>query len=52
MSTATMDQALAGSPDKLGDVLLGLAEDQWFDRKSARVKPLLPACLSETGSGC
>ena len=34
-----MDQALAQSPDRRGDALLGLAEDQWFDRKSARVKP-------------
>jgi len=39
MRAATMDQALAQSPDKRGDALLGLAEDQWFDRKSARVKP-------------
>ena len=34
-----MDQALVQSPDKRGDALLGLAEDQWFDRKSARAKP-------------
>lgn len=34
-----MGQALARSPDRRGDALLDLAEDQWFDRKSARVKP-------------
>ena len=39
MSTYTMDQALAQSPDRRGNALLGLAEGQWFDRKSARVKP-------------
>ncbi len=39
MSTDTMDQALAQSPDRRGNALLGLAEGQWFDRKSARVKP-------------
>lgn len=37
MSTATVEQAMKLSPDKVGDRLLAIPEDQWFDRKSARV---------------
>lgn len=37
MYTVAVEQALAQDPARRGDALLGLAEDQWFDRKSARV---------------
>ena len=37
MSTVAVEQALAESPHKRGDALLSIPEDQWFDRKSARV---------------
>lgn len=37
MSTTTVAQALALSPAERGKALLAVAEDQWFDRKSARV---------------
>jgi ATP-dependent DNA helicase RecG len=39
MSTVTVEQALAEHPDLIGPRLLALHEDQWFDRKSARVRP-------------
>lgn len=39
MSTVAVEQALAQDPAHRGDSLLGLPEDQWFDRKSARVGP-------------
>src|SRR5687767_12766222 len=31
--------ALAASPAEVGSALLALPEDQWFDRKSARISP-------------
>jgi ATP-dependent DNA helicase RecG len=37
MSTVTVEQALAAPPAKIGEQLLRLTEDQWFDKKSARV---------------
>lgn len=37
MSTAAVEQALAQHPDRCGDALLGVPEDQWFERKSARI---------------
>lgn len=33
-------EALALPPDEVGDALLILREDQWFDRKSARTSPV------------
>ncbi|MGH3848178.1 MAG: AlbA family DNA-binding domain-containing protein, partial [Pseudonocardiaceae bacterium] len=39
MSTVAAEQALALAPEERGQALLGLREDQWFDRKSARVAP-------------
>src|SRR5690349_22995886 len=39
MSTAAVAAALAAPPEQVGAALLGLAEDQWFDRKSIRVSP-------------
>ena len=39
MSTVAVEQALAKSPGQRGDALLSIPEDQWFDRKSARVAP-------------
>lgn len=37
MSTVAAEQALGRSPEDRGQALLELHEDQWFDRKSARV---------------
>lgn len=37
MSTTVVERALAASPAEVGPALLSLPEDQWFDRKSARV---------------
>ena len=37
MTTGAVERALGGRYDRLGNELLGLPEDQWFDRKSARV---------------
>jgi ATP-dependent DNA helicase RecG len=39
MSVKQVDAALALPAEKTGAALLGLPEDQWFDRKSARVLP-------------
>jgi ATP-dependent DNA helicase RecG len=39
MSSATIERALAQPPDIAGGLLLAAHEDQWFDRKSARIKP-------------
>lgn len=36
MPSGATERALARSADGIGPALLGLAEDQWFDRKSAR----------------
>jgi ATP-dependent DNA helicase RecG len=37
MSTVQVAQALALPPDQRGQALLGLPENQWFDRKSRRI---------------
>lgn len=34
-----MDSALQEAPSEVGRRLLAVAEDQWFDRKSARIRP-------------
>jgi ATP-dependent DNA helicase RecG len=39
MSTVEVEQALASPPEQLGQRLVELTEDQWFDRKSSRVAP-------------
>jgi ATP-dependent DNA helicase RecG len=39
MSTVQVEQALAANPEELGPAVLALREDQWFDRKSARIAP-------------
>ncbi|MGH9046036.1 MAG: ATP-binding protein [Acidimicrobiales bacterium] len=39
MPTVAAEQALAQPPDHRGLRLLDLREDQWFDRKSNRIKP-------------
>ncbi len=45
MPSADVDKALALPPDEVADALLGLPEDQWFERKSARIKQ---AALGDT----
>lgn len=37
MSTTSVEQVLAGPAEMVGGALLDLPEDQWFDRKSARI---------------
>ncbi len=37
MSTVAVQQALAEPPAKLGEALMSISEDQWFERKGARV---------------
>lgn len=37
MNTGAVERAIGGRSDRRGTELLGLPEDQWFDRKSARV---------------
>jgi ATP-dependent DNA helicase RecG len=39
MSPAPADRALNAPPSEVGALLLDVPEDQWFDRKSARVDP-------------
>ena len=39
MGTVAVENALASGPDEIGDALLAISEDQWFDRKSARISP-------------
>lgn len=39
MASAAIDLALSARADRVGPLLLAAIEDQWFDRKSARVKP-------------
>jgi ATP-dependent DNA helicase RecG len=39
MPTGLVERALAAPPADVGDLLLELPEDQWFDRKSARIQP-------------
>lgn len=39
MSTVAVRQALAEPPSSRGEALLSLPEDQWFERKGARVAP-------------
>ena len=39
MTSAVVDRSLTLPPEQVGPALLALAEDQWFERKSARVSP-------------
>ena len=39
MTTVELSQALSTSADEIGPALLLVREEQWFDRKSARVAP-------------
>jgi ATP-dependent DNA helicase RecG len=39
MTTGVVERALTAPPDRIGAELLALPEDQWFDRKSARIAP-------------
>ena len=39
MSTVAVEQALALPANERGRILASISEDQWFDRKSARIKP-------------
>ncbi len=39
MSSAVIERALTEPPETIGGTLLVAAEDQWFDRKSSRIKP-------------
>lgn len=39
MTANEVDAALAAAPDDVGPALLALVEDQWFERKSARIAP-------------
>jgi ATP-dependent DNA helicase RecG len=39
MSTKEADKALNAPPEEVGQELLELSEDQWFERKSGRVEP-------------
>jgi len=37
MRTVAVEHALALGPAEIGPALLSIQEDQWFDRKSARI---------------
>lgn len=37
MTANEVDQALVAERDEVGDLLLSISEDQWFDRKSSRI---------------
>lgn len=39
MTTVELSQALDSPPDQIGEALTLVREDQWFDRKSARIAP-------------
>jgi ATP-dependent DNA helicase RecG len=39
MGTVAAEKALAAKPEEVGPALLALAEDQWLERKSARIAP-------------
>lgn len=39
MTANEVDTALASEPDSTGPALLAVVEDQWFERKSARIAP-------------
>lgn len=39
MSTVEAEKALNVAPDEVGQALLDLSEDQWFERKSSRIDP-------------
>lgn len=39
MTIVSLRHALDAPPDEAGEALLSVPEDQWFDRKSARVNP-------------
>ena len=38
MPPAQVERAMATSPDSVGPALAALNEDQWFERKSARIQ--------------
>lgn len=40
MTTVYAEQALRAPREEVGQALLDLAEDQWFERKSLRIKPV------------
>lgn len=40
MTANQVDAAFTASADEVGALLLALPEDQWFDRKSARIQPV------------
>ncbi len=40
MSTVQAEEALNAPPDEVGQELLDLDEDQWFERKSGRIDPV------------
>lgn len=50
MARVKVERALGHPPDLVGESLLQLAEDQWFDRKSVRISPRKLA-QSLTGMG-
>ncbi len=37
MSTVHVESALVAPPNEVGSILAGIPEDQWFERKSARI---------------
>jgi ATP-dependent DNA helicase RecG len=39
MSTIAVENALDASPEEIGGALAGISEDQWLERKSARIGP-------------
>jgi ATP-dependent DNA helicase RecG len=39
MTANQVDAALAAPSEEVGPMLLGLHEDQWFDRKSVQIVP-------------
>lgn len=55
MTANDVDAAIAADPHEVGALLLGVAEDQWFDRKSARAaakdlaRPLIALANAEGG---
>ncbi|MEV4167510.1 ATP-binding protein [Nonomuraea dietziae] len=56
MTTNQVDTALSAPPSEVGPLLLALREDQWFDRKSARIQashlaqPLIAFANAEGGT--
>lgn len=39
MPSGQVSRAVGAGPDEIGPLLLAASEDQWFDRKSARIEP-------------